>query len=103
MSLEGTPPFSYSVGERKIMNHFVVKFPFSFFICALPRCFYGESIPSQQTRSQLNFLADDALISIQTPGNGITPLNLAMVFSLSSRLERLTFGNLSRHSNGRTA
>ena len=40
---------------------------------------------------------------IQTPGNGMIPLNLATVFSRSSRLERLTFGNLSRHANGRTA
>jgi hypothetical protein len=39
----------------------------------------------------------------QTPGKGIMFLNLATVFSRSSLLERLTFGNLSFHSNGRTA
>jgi hypothetical protein len=31
------PPFSFSVGERKIMNHFVVRFPVSFLVAALPR------------------------------------------------------------------
>src|SRR4029453_387096 len=41
--------------------------------------------------------------SVQPFGNGMTSLNLATVFSRSSRLERLTFGNLSRHANGRTA
>ena len=38
-----------------------------------------------------------------TPGNGIMLLNFAMVFSLSSRLERLTLGNFSFHAKGRTA
>ena len=66
-------------------------------------CVSAVNASSQLIRKRLNFFADDALMFIQTPGNGITPLNLAMVFSRSSRLERLTFGNLSRHSNGRTA
>jgi hypothetical protein len=31
------PPFTFSVGERKMMNHFVVKFILFFFDAALPR------------------------------------------------------------------
>ena len=70
-------------------------------LCEL--CVSAVNASSQLTRKRLNCFADDTLMLFRLLGNGITPLNLAMVFSRSSRLERLTFGNLSRHSNGRTA
>ena len=60
-------------------------------------CIYRFSLRMGEGKGEGN------LQFIHAPGNGMIPLNFAIVFSRSSRLERLTLGNLSFQANGRTA
>jgi hypothetical protein len=97
------PPFSFSVGERKIMNHFVVNPVFLISLAAAPSCdICGERIHGDTPRLPIRKPVKPEKRHLHPAPNGAMTLARLSADYLSVR-KGVAYGDFSKPSGGDTA